>query len=52
LYRYFVAFTVKSHELGAEDSEMLYVAFNAHHLPAKVGDVTAVELSVCKPFCV
>jgi len=32
----FVAFTVKSYEAGAEDSPMLYIAFNAHHLPAKV----------------
>ena len=32
----FVAFTVKSYEPGAEDSEMIYCAFNSHHLPAKV----------------
>lgn len=32
----FVAFTVKSHEAGAENSETIYCAFNAHHLPAKV----------------
>ena len=32
----FVAFTLQSHEKGAENSEMIYCAFNAHHLPAKV----------------
>jgi isoamylase len=32
----FVAFTVRSNDVGAEGSETLYCAFNAHHLPAKV----------------
>ena len=32
----FVAFTVKSHEPGAENSPQIYCAFNSYHLPAKV----------------